>query len=95
MAELFALVGIPSTRFLDDVVLHGKVERSTFSANAFAVHDVELGLLKGRSHLIFYDLDSSAVTHHLDPILDGLDPADIEPDGGVELERTPTWRGLW
>ena len=69
--------------------------------------DVELGLLERRRDLVLDDLDPHAVADRLGPVLERLDPADIKPLRGVELERpaagcvsgepniTPTFSRIW
>ena len=59
-----------------------------------AVHDVELGLLERRRHLVLDHLDPDPVADRLGAVLERLDAADVEPDRGVELERPAARRGL-
>ena len=51
-------------------------------------------LLEGRGALVLHDLDPGAVAHDLDPVLDGLDAADVEAHRRVELERPAAGGGL-
>ena len=51
-AQLFALLGVPSTRLLHDAVLDTHVEQRALTADALPVHDVELGLAERRRHLV-------------------------------------------
>src|SRR5581483_8379199 len=87
LAQLLALVRVPGARLLGDPQVDGDVEQRALTTDALAVHDVELGLLEGRGHLVLHHLDPGAVPHHLHPVLDGLDAADVEPDRRVELQR--------
>src|SRR5579875_1598246 len=80
LAQLLALVGVPGSGLLDDAQLDRHVYERPFPADALAVHDVELGLLERRADLVLHHLDPGAVTHHLGPVLDGLDAADVEAD---------------
>ena len=58
------------------------------------VHDVELGLLERRRDLVLDDLHADAVADRLDAVLERLDPPDVEPDRGVELQRAAAGRRL-
>ena len=90
LTELLALVGEPGARLLDEAEVDRDVEERPFAADPLAVHDVELGLLERRRALVLDDLDPGAVADHVGPVLDRLDPADVQPDRGVELQRTAT-----
>src|SRR5829696_8355655 len=64
LTELFTLIGEPRAGLLDDRHLHTEVEQRTFTADALAVHDVELGLPERRCDLVLDDLDPSAGADH-------------------------------
>src|SRR4051812_32314860 len=78
----------------DDLPLGRDVEDRAFPREAGAVHDVELRLLERRRHLVLHDLHPDAVADRLDAFLQRLDPADVEADRRVELERTAARRRL-
>ena len=86
LAQLLPLVRVPGTRLLDDAEVHAEVHHRALTADAPPVHDVELGLAERRCALVLDHLDPRAVAAELVSILDRPDPADIEPDRGVELE---------
>src|SRR5437764_1301273 len=90
LAELLALVGVPGSGLLHDAQVDGDVDDRSLPADAPAVHDVELSGFEGRRALVLHHLDPRAVADDLAAVLDGLDPADVEADRGVELERSPT-----
>ena len=94
LAELLTLVGEPGARLLDDAEIHGDVEQRALTADALAVHDVELGLLERRRGLVLHDLHPHAVADRLGAVLDRLDAPDVEPDRRVELQRPAARRGL-
>ena len=56
------------------------------SPSCSSVHDVELGLLERCRALVLDHLDPGAVPHDVGPVLDGLDPTDVEPNRRVELQ---------
>src|SRR5439155_41862 len=62
-------------------------EHGAFPGNARAVDDVEFGLLERGRDLVLDDLDADAVAVGLHAFLERLDPADVEPDRRVELQR--------
>ena len=80
------LVTKPATALLDDIVGHTQVDNLTGLGNALTEHDVELRLAEGRRHLVLDHFDADLVADDLVAILDGGDPADIQSDGGVELQ---------
>src|SRR3546814_19340474 len=58
LAELLAVVGVPSTRLLHDLLVDADVDHATLTADALAVHDVELGLAEGSRDLVLQDRKS-------------------------------------
>src|SRR4029077_14021069 len=87
LAQLLALVGEPGPGLVDDPEVDAQVDDRALPADALAVHDVELGLLEGRGALVLHDLAPGAVAADLAPVLQALDPAEVEPNRGLELER--------
>ncbi len=75
-------------------MLHAHVDQAALAADALAVEDVELGLLEGRRDLVLDDLDAGTVADRVRAVLEGLDTADVEAHGGVELQRAATGGGL-
>src|SRR5215212_10562684 len=74
-------------RLGDDLSIEPRVEHRAFPGDSRAVDDVELGLLERRRDLVLDHLDPDAVAVGLDAFLERLDPADVETDGRVELQR--------
>ena len=70
-------------------MLDAEIEQAALVGDADAVLDVELGLLEGRRDLVLDDLDADPVADRLGALLEGLDPAQVEPLRGVELQRPP------
>ena len=87
-------VGEERARLRDDVVLDPEVQDAARRRDAAAELDVELGLAERRRDLVLDDLDADAVADGLGALLEGLDPADVEALGGVELQRAATRLGL-
>src|SRR5262245_30332897 len=78
-------------RLLDDLAVEPGLEHRAFPGDPRAVDDVELGLLERRRDFVLDDLHADTVADCLDPVLERLDAADVEPHGRVELQRTATW----
>src|SRR5690349_4075351 len=95
LPQLIALIGVPSSGFADEARVDSDVDEAALTADALAVHDVELRLLERRCQLVLDHLDARAVTDHVGPVLERLDAPNVEPDRGVELERLAAGRGLW
>ena len=62
--------------------------------DALTEHDVELGLLERRGHLVLHHLDSGAVAQSLLAVLELCGLAHVDADGGVEFQCVTTCRGL-
>ena len=87
LAETLVAEAEVRARFLDDLLLETDVEDGALPRDARPVDDVELGLLERRRDLVLDDLDPDAVAERLGAVLQRLDPADVETDRRVELER--------
>src|SRR5512139_394908 len=87
LAEPFLSVGVPGPGLLNDALLHTKVEQAPLFGDALAVHDVELSLPERRRDLVLDDLGAYTVADELGPLLDRVDPADVDAHRRVEFER--------
>src|SRR5690606_37111546 len=94
LAEADIAVGEPSAGLVDDVGLHAEIDQQPGMADPLVEHDVELGLPERRSDLVLDDLDAGAVPDLVLAVLDRADPADVETEAGVELERPAARRRL-
>ncbi|QTK78213.1 hypothetical protein AT6N2_C0285 [Agrobacterium tumefaciens] len=92
LPETLTVVGEPGTRLFDDAGLYAEVDKLAGLGNAFTIHDVEFDLLEGRRHLVLDDLDARLVADNLFAFLDSANTADVEANGGVELERVTAGR---
>src|SRR5271169_5322470 len=84
LTQLLALIGEPGTRLLDEPELDADVEQRALTADAPSEGDVELRLLERWRALVFDHLDPGPVPDLVGPVLDGLDPADVQPDRRIE-----------
>jgi nicotinamide-nucleotide amidase len=57
--------------------------------DSLSVHDVELGLLERRRHLVLHHLDLGAVADDVVAVLERGDASDVDAHGRVELQRAP------
>ena len=94
LTQLVTLVGVPGTRLLDDVVLDTEVDEASLARDSGAVQNVKLCLLERRRHLVLDDLDSSPVTDGVGPLLQSLNPSNIEAHGRIELQSLTTGGGF-
>src|SRR5690606_8937274 len=78
----------PRAALFDDAEVGCEIEEVPRPGDPLAVHDVELRLPEGRSELVLDHLDARAAPHRLASLLERLRPADVETDGGVELESS-------
>src|SRR6185369_14389015 len=70
LADLLAVVGIPGTRFLQDMRGHAHVDDLAVAADAFAEQDVEFRRLERRRDLVLDDLHLGLVADRLLALLD-------------------------
>src|SRR5439155_506739 len=94
LTDAVATEGVPGAGLLDDTLLGRDVDQLSLLGDAGAVQDVELRLAERRRHLVLHHLHLGAAADHLVAVLEGAEAADVEPHGGVELERVAARRGL-
>src|SRR4051812_9664812 len=87
LTEALAVIGEPRAALFDDALVDREVEQVPGLRNAFAVHDVELGLAEGRRDLVLDHLHARAAADHDVAVLDRGDAADVHPNRRVELQR--------
>ena len=90
LTQLVVVEGVPGAALLGDVIVNRNVEQASFPRNALAEHDVELGEAERWSHLVLGHFDPHPVADILDAVLDCFYTSNVEPERGVELERTAT-----
>src|SRR5262249_46516542 len=94
LPDALALVGVPGPGLLDEAVIDASVQHAARLRDAFTVEHVELRLPEGRRELVLDPLDLGPDAQRLGALLDGVLAADVEPYGGVELQRAPAGRRL-
>src|SRR5262245_66497354 len=87
LADPLAVVGKPGAGLFDNAGLDAQIDQLADLGDTLAVHDVEFDLLERRRHLVLDDLDAGFVADDLLAVLDLADAADVEPHGGIKLER--------
>src|SRR6218665_1398019 len=87
LADALVAVAVPGTGFLDQLGVHAHVDQFPLAADALAVQDLGDHLLERRRQLVLDHLDLGLVADDLVALLDRADAADVEADGGVELQR--------
>jgi len=94
LTDTLPFIGEPRPGFLNNISLHAKVDKLSVFGNALAIHDVKLDLLERRRDLVLDDFDTGLISDDFVTVLDRTDPPNIEPHGGVELERIAAGRRL-
>ena len=92
LTDAVAAVAVPRARLLDDIELRAQIEDLALAGDAFAIKDVEARLLERRRNLVLDDLDFGLGADHFLALLDRSDAPDVEPHGGVELQRVAAGR---
>ena len=77
LPQLLIVVAEPRTGLGDEAAVNAHVDKAALARNALSVEDVKLCLLKGWGDLVLDDLNTSAITNHLGPVLEGLDTTNI------------------
>src|SRR6476620_10992223 len=78
LAELVALVGVPSAGLLHEALLDTGIDDAALAAEALPPEQVELGLLERGSDLVLHDLDPDPAADRVGALLEGLDAAHVE-----------------
>src|SRR5215831_19054006 len=89
LSQLVALVGVPGAGLAHDTLLDPEVDQAAFPADPCPEQDVELCAPEWRRQLVLDHLYPGAAADGLGAVLERLDPAHVEPDRGVELQRPP------
>src|SRR6266511_2211011 len=85
LAEPGVAIGEEGAALADDVEVGGDVEDASLTGNSLVVHDVELGGSEGRRDLVLHDAHACTVADNVCSLLDRVNTADVEANGGVEL----------
>src|SRR5205085_191790 len=80
LADAHRVVAEPGARLFNEARLDAEIQDLTDLRHAFAVHDIELDLLEGRSDLVLDDLHPGRVADDLVAVLDLAGSADVETD---------------
>ncbi len=92
LSEALALVREPRTALFDDVIVRCEIDQIAFARDAFAVHDVELGLAERRSAFVLNNLYAGSISDHAVAVLDRTDAANIQTDARVKLQSLSACR---
>lgn len=65
LADFCAVVAVPCTGFLNDVMFDAQVNQFAFPADAFTVKNIEFGLTERRRNFVFDDFDFGFVTNNV------------------------------
>ena len=85
-------VGEEGAALGDDAVFHSHIQQGSFLADPFAVDNVKFSHAERRGHFVLDHLDLGVVTDNFRAVLQSFSLADIQPDGGIELQRAAAGR---
>src|SRR5208283_3265211 len=94
LSQSFSIIRIPGAGLFYKVCLHAQVQNVAFPGYAASVDDIEFDLAERGRYLVLDDLYPGTVTDNVLTFLDRTDPSDVEPHGGVELERVASRRSF-
>src|SRR5690606_9299418 len=92
--QRFAIAEV-GTALVQHAIFHTQVNHIACLGDAFVVHDVEFAFGEGRGDLVLFHLDSCAVAHDVGAGLNGLDAANVQTYGSIELQSVTAAGGLW
>ena len=76
--DFVSFIGIPGAGFLDQLMLHPKLDDFSFARNTLAIEDIEFPLLECGATLFLTTFDAGFAADHLIAFLDGAGPAYIQ-----------------
>ena len=79
---------------MDNAQLHTQIHNFSAAGNAFPEHNVKLGLLERRGHLVLDHLHFYVIAQGIVPVLDLRGATDVQPHGSVELEGVAAGGGF-
>ena len=94
LTQLIAVVGEPGSGLAHNAVVDAHIDEAALAGDAVTVEDVEFGLLERRGDLVLHDLRAGPVADRVLTFLEGLDAADVDAHGGVELQCLTARGGL-
>src|SRR5207249_2271912 len=92
LAQSLAVAGKPGASLLNEGGVDSCVEHAAPVRDALVIEDVELRRPERWGHLVLDHFDLDPVAGHVQAVLDRIDLANVEPDRGVELQRSATGR---
>ena len=95
ISNLLAVDVIPIACLLDKAELDAEVHRLPFFGNALAVDDIQVAALKWRGDFVFDDFHTDGIADDVGAEFDGVGATDIQTDGGVEFQGSPTGGRFW
>src|SRR5439155_2504947 len=75
------------TRLPHDALLHAHVDKAAYAADPDSVKNIEFCAAEWGCALVLQDLDAGPIADRVGAVLERLDPAHVQPDRGVEVER--------
>src|SRR5438046_8903305 len=73
LAQTFAFVRKPRATLFDHAIVGGEIQQVALARNAFAVHDVELGLAERRCDFVLRHFHFSAIADDAIAVFDRAD----------------------
>ena len=94
MADVVPVVAIPGPLAGDHAGLFRQIHQAAQGRNALTKENVKFGNAEGGSHFVFGHLHLGPNPIFLGALFQGLNAANIEPHGGIELEGVPPGSGF-
>src|SRR5665213_1801026 len=95
LPDTFALIAVPRTRLVDDVIHDSEIQGVPLARDALAVKDVELGIAEGCRYLVLHDLHFGPRADDDVALFDSTNAANVDAHGRVELQGFAARRCLW
>ena len=90
LTDVVSLIAVPGPLAGHNTGFFRQIQQAAKGADAAPEENVEFGDPEGRRHLVLGHLHLGADAVFLGTAFEGLDPADVQTDRGIELERVAT-----
>src|SRR6266446_482083 len=94
LAHALAAKADPRTALFEQAFFDTEVDQVAFAGDTFTVENVEFGFAEGRGDFVLHHFAAGARTDDAVAFLDGLNAANVQANGSVELQRAAAGGGF-
>src|SRR5260370_9992710 len=94
LAHSLATEANPRAALLEQALFDAEVDQVAFAGDTFTVENVEFGFAEGRGDFVLHHFAAGARADDAVAFLDGLNAANVQANGSVELQRAAAGGGF-